>query len=48
MKILDIQIGCLVNFPQTANAGQPQIEFFVLDGADVLQYNIDTGEAGAF
>jgi hypothetical protein len=48
MKILDIQLGCLVNFPQTEKAGQPQIEFFVLADREVLQYNIDTGEAGAF
>jgi GxxExxY protein len=48
MKILDIQLGCLVNFPQTANATLPQIEFFLLDGPDVLLYNLDTGEAAAF
>jgi hypothetical protein len=48
MKILDIQLGCLVNFPQTANANLPQIEFFLLDGSDVLLYNLDTGEAAAF
>lgn len=48
MKILDIHLGCLVNFTQTAAAKEQQIEFFLLDGSDVLLYNLDTGEAVAF
>ena len=44
MKILDISLGCLVNFPQTSASTDPQIEFFILVDGDVLLYNLDTGE----
>jgi GxxExxY protein len=45
MKILKIQIGILVNFPQTTDASQPQIEFLVLVDNMIYLYNPDTGIA---
>jgi GxxExxY protein len=45
MKILDIQIGILVNFPQIANTTEPQIEFLLLLENVVYLYNPDTGLA---
>jgi GxxExxY protein len=43
LKILEIPLGILVNFPQMASATEPQIEFLILDGAQVLLYNLDNG-----
>ncbi len=43
LKILEIPLGILVNFPQIASATEPQIEFLILDGTQVLLYNLDTG-----
>ena len=43
LKILEIPLGILVNFPQVASSTEPQIEFLVLDGTLVLSYNLDTG-----
>ena len=48
MKILDIQLGCLVNFTQSSPSKEPQIEFFILVDGNALIYNIDTGEAHGF
>jgi GxxExxY protein len=45
MKILDVQIGILVNFPQVSSATEPQIEFLVLHETGVYLYNLDTGLA---
>lgn len=45
MKILDIQLGVLINFTQVGNATQPQIEFFLLENNEVYQYNVDTSQA---
>ncbi len=45
MKILDIQIGILVNFPQAADTTEPQIEFLVLHETGVYLYNPETGLA---
>jgi GxxExxY protein len=42
LKILEIPLGILVNFPQIASSSEPQIEFLVLDGNQVLLYNLDT------
>jgi GxxExxY protein len=47
MKILNIQIGVLVNFPQIASANEPQIQFFVLDQDEIYVYDPDTGELAA-
>lgn len=43
LRILDIPLGILVNFPQAATANEPQIEFLILDGNEILQYDLDTG-----
>ena len=45
LKILEIPLGVLVNFPQLSTANEPQIEFLVMDGDDVLLYNLDSGTA---
>ena len=45
LKILDIPLGVLVNFPQMASATEPQIEFLILDTEQILMYNLDTGIA---
>jgi GxxExxY protein len=45
MKILEIQIGILVNFSQVADATEPQIEFLVLHETGVSLYNLETGLA---
>ena len=47
LKILEIPLGVLVNFPQVSTANEPQIEFLVLDDEQVLVYNLDTGTASA-
>ena len=44
MKILDIPLGALINFPQVGNATQPQVEFFVIENGDIYQYNVDTSQ----
>ena len=43
LKILEIPLGILVNFPQMASATEPQIEFLILDGTQILLYNLDNG-----
>jgi len=45
LKILDIPLGVLVNFPQVANAKEAQVEFLILTEDEVLLLNIDTNEA---
>jgi len=45
MKILNIQIGILVNFPQAATAMEPQIEFLVLHETEVYLYDPETSLA---
>jgi GxxExxY protein len=45
LKILEIPLGVLVNFQQVNTANEPQIEFLILDGEEVLLYNLDTGAA---
>jgi GxxExxY protein len=45
MKILDIQIGILVNFPQATDSTEPQIEFLVLHETGVYLYNPETSLA---
>lgn len=47
LKILDISLGVLVNFPQVNTANEAQIEFLILDGEQVLLYNLDNGTASA-
>lgn len=47
LKILEIPLGVLVNFPQVNTANEAQIEFLVLDGEQVLLYNLDNGTASA-
>lgn len=44
MKILDIQLGVLVNFPQTNSANQPQIEFLLMIDGDMYCIDVDTNE----
>jgi GxxExxY protein len=45
MKILDIPLGVLVNFPQVASADTAQIEFLLLLEDEVLLYSLDTNQA---
>lgn len=45
LKILDIPLGVLVNFPQVASASEPQVEFLLADGEQILVYNLDSGIA---
>lgn len=44
MKILDIQLGALINFTQIGNAQQPQVEFFLYENNEIYQYNVDTSQ----
>jgi GxxExxY protein len=45
LKILEIPLGVLVNFPQVAKSTEPEVEFLVLMDDQVLLYNIETNEA---
>lgn len=45
MKILDIPLGILVNFPQVAASTEPQIEFLVCLENQMFLYSLDTGDA---
>lgn len=47
LKILNIPLGILVNFPQIASAEEAQIEFLLLDEEQVFVYNLDTNVASA-
>lgn len=42
MKIQNIDIGLLVNFPQVVGATTPQMEFLVKDEEDIYVYELDT------
>lgn len=44
MKILEIPLGVLVNFPQVQTSTAPQIEFLVLIDGDVYVIDINTNE----
>jgi hypothetical protein len=44
MKILEIPLGVLVNFPQVNVATAPQIEFLVLLDGDTYVFDINTNE----
>ena len=44
LKIQEIPIGVLVNFPQVANAKEAQVEFLIVTDDEVLLWNIDTNE----
>lgn len=44
MKILEIPLGVLVNFPQVNVATAPQIEFLVLIDGDTYVFDINTNE----
>ncbi len=44
LKILEIPLGVLVNFPQVANAKEAQVEFLILTEDEILLWNIDTNE----
>lgn len=44
LKLQDVSLGVLVNFPQTGAAG-PMIEFFVYSDNEFYAYNVDTGYA---
>lgn len=44
MKILNLTLGVLVNFPQVASSSEPQIEFLVLLDGKVYLYSVDTSE----
>lgn len=45
LKILEIPLGILVNFPQLATASEPQVEFLLTDEDQILVYNLDSGVA---
>ncbi len=47
MKILDISLAILVNFPQAATATEPQIEFLIASEDQILLLNLDTDQATA-
>lgn len=42
LKLQNIDLGILVNFPQVVGATTPQIEFLVKDGDDIYVYDLDT------
>lgn len=44
LKILDIPLGVLVNFPQVAKAAEPEVEFLVVSEDQILLYDIDTSK----
>lgn len=41
LKIQDIPLGILVNFPQMVNVTSPQIEFLVKDEDEIYLYDLD-------
>jgi GxxExxY protein len=45
LKIQDIALGALINFPQVAGAKEPQVEFYLIEKEEFYQYNVDTGAA---
>ena len=45
LKILEIPLGVLVNFPQVATATEPQIEFLVWTDNEIFLYNLDSNQA---
>lgn len=47
MKILDIPLAILVNFPQVATASEPQVEFLIASEDEILLLNLDTDQATA-
>lgn len=48
LKIQDISLGCLVNFPQSATATEPQIIFLVLLEDGVYIYDLESGDVEKF
>lgn len=45
LKILNIPLGVLVNFPQMAAATEPQVDFLILSDDSILVLNLDTNQA---
>lgn len=41
LKIQDIPLGILVNFPQLVNVNAPQVEFLVKDEEELYVYDLD-------
>jgi GxxExxY protein len=45
LKIQDVALGALINFPQVASAKEPQVEFYIIEADQFYHYNVDTGSA---
>ena len=45
LKIQDIPMGALINFPQVGGTAAPQVEFILYEDNEFYSYNVDTSMA---
>lgn len=45
LKIQDIPLGALINFPQVGGTVAPQVEFIIYEDNEFYSYNVDTSMA---